>query len=96
MTEYLKKAVAHKGTVTVNDTTAYSAKRFIGIYFAEDTIVASLKVNNVATDVKATYITTPATAIKAGTYKTVIPTDNFFSEITLTSGSVEIILSNTL
>jgi hypothetical protein len=96
MSEYIKRMQGHKGTVTVNDTTSYTAKRFIGIYFAEDTVVASLEVGDVASDVKANYITTPATVVKAGVYKTVFPEDGFFSEIQLTSGSVEIVLANTI
>lgn len=92
MTDELRRLIAYKGTVTVNDTTKFDDE-FIGIYFAEDTVIANLEVNNVAVDVTANYITTPATGVKGNVYKTVLVTDHFFSSITLTSGSVELILA---
>jgi hypothetical protein len=84
--------VAQQGTYTVNDTTR-AVKRCMAIYVAEDTVFAKIEVENDTTDVKADYISTPATAVKAGTLITSIQ-DDFFSAITLTSGSVTLILGS--
>lgn len=84
---------AEGGTFTVNDTAEVN-KIFAGIYVAEDTVFARLEVeSDSGTDVKADYIQTPATAVKAGTLMTAIG-DDYFSAVTLTSGSVTLILGS--
>lgn len=82
---------AEDGVVVVNDTTAYNSQRFGGIYIAEDTVIANLEVNGVVANVISDYVTTPATAIKGGLFIT-SKGDDVFSSITLTSGSVALIL----
>lgn len=86
---------AQYGTFIVNDTTEV-VKNAIGIYIAEDTVIARIEVDgDTATDVKADYIQTPATAIKAGILLTPLEgNDSKFSAITLTSGSVVLILAD--
>ena len=89
-TTRLQKMTASRGVVICNDTNPVSRK-FDGFLVLEDTVVASLKVSGSTTNVIANYVTTPATAIKAGALITPQAND-MFTEITLTSGSVSIIL----
>ncbi len=89
--QYDKFVAAGNGTYTVNDTTQVTNKDFNGIYFAEDSVIANLYVNDGGSDIKANYISTPATAVKAGTIITTTG-DDHFSAIQLTSGSVTLIL----
>jgi hypothetical protein len=83
----LDKLVASQGVFIVNNTTEKTAV-FAGLLVLEDTVIASLKV--AGSDVKSTYIATPATAVKAGAYITGQGVK--FSGVTLTSGSVALIL----
>ena len=84
-----QKMTARPGVFVVNDGSA-TAKTFSGFYVAEDTVVASLKTVAGGTDVKGDYIAVPATAVKAGVMITCA--NGAFQEITLTSGSVALIL----
>jgi hypothetical protein len=78
---------ALNGSKVVNDTTEITQK-FDAIVTLEDTIFTSIKVAGV--DVKGTYITTPATAVKAGAI--IRPVANGqFSGVKLTSGSILIV-----
>ena len=78
---------AQYGTYTVNDTTE-AEKNAIGIYVASDAVFSRIEVDGAtATDVKANYISTPATAVSAGTLLTPQGGDDYFSAVTLTSGS---------
>jgi len=88
-TEMGNFTIARGGTFTVNGT-AEVTKSFFGFYVAEDTVIASLKVGGVAVDLED-YIQTPATAIKGGTI--ISCQEDVFSAITLTSGSVTLILN---
>jgi hypothetical protein len=83
----LDRLVATKGTKLVNDTTEVTAV-IAGIFVMEDTVFTSIKVSG--TDAKSTYITTPATAVKAGALIT--GQGVLFSGVKLTSGSVNLIL----
>jgi len=84
----LDKLVANKGVYIVNDTTE-ATKVIDGVFVLEDTVIATLKVGGV--DALSSYVSTPATAVKAGAY--IRPLDGVkFSGITLTSGSVALIL----
>ena len=84
----LDKLVANKGVYIVNDTTE-ATKVIDGVFVLEDTVIATLKVGGV--DALSSYVSTPATAVKAGAY--IRPLDGAkFSGITLTSGSVALIL----
>ena len=75
---------ARQGATIVNDATELTAS-IAAIYVLEDTVFASLKING--TDVKSTYISTPATAVKAGAL--IVPMGGEeFSGVDLTSGSV--------
>jgi len=80
---------AAKGTYIVNDTTPATVK-CDGFLVLEDTVIANMEVNGVVADVKANYISTPATAIKAGAFVTSHGNDQF-TTITLTSGSIILI-----
>lgn len=85
---------AAQGTFVVNDTTEV-VKNAAAIYVAEDTVFSRIEVNgDTSTDVKAYYIQTPTTAVKAGSLLTPIGvnSDIRFSAVTLTSGSVILIL----
>lgn len=77
-----------QGTKVVNDATELT-QDFDSIVVLEDTVFASIKVGG--SDVKETYITTPATAVKAGAL--IRPINNqVFSGVQLTSGSILIVL----
>ncbi|CAD8327898.1 hypothetical protein [uncultured phage] len=79
---------ALNGTKIINDTTEVT-QGFDAILVLQDTVFTSIKVAGV--DVKSTYITTPATAVKAGAI--IRPTSGTrFSGVKLTSGSIEIVL----
>jgi hypothetical protein len=78
---------ALNGTKIVNDTTEVTQK-FDAIVILENTVFTSIKVAGV--DVKGTYITTPATAVKAGAI--IRPIANAqFSGVKLASGSIMIV-----
>jgi len=83
----IDKIVASRGTKLVNDTTEVTAT-IAGIFVLEDTVFTSIKV--AGSDVKSTYITTAATAVKAGALITGVGVN--FSGVKLTSGSVNLIL----
>jgi hypothetical protein len=77
-----------QGTKVVNDATELT-QDFDTIVTLEDTVFASIKIGGV--DVKGEYVTTPATAVKAGAI--IRPTQNqVFSGVQLTSGSIAIVL----
>jgi len=82
--------IAINGVVIINDT-AEKVLNADSYYISEDTVIASLKVNGAAGDVLADYFTTPATGVKNGVLITPQKGD-YFSAITLTSGSVVAIL----
>jgi hypothetical protein len=82
--------IAINGVIIVNDTVE-NTTHADSYYVAEDTVIASLKINGAVTDVKATYISAPATAVKGGVLITP-QSGAYFSGITLTSGSVVVIL----
>ena len=78
----LDKLVANKVVYIVNDTTE-ATKVIDGVFVLEDTVIATLKVGGV--DALSSYVSTQATAVKAGAY--IRPLDGVkFSGITLTSG----------
>lgn len=79
---------ALNGTKIVNDTTEVT-QGFDAIVVLQDTVFTSIKVSGV--DVKSTYITTPATAVKAGAIIRPV-SGTRFSGVKLTSGSIAIIL----
>ena len=79
---------ASQGTFIVNDTTEKEILHD-AIVVLEDTVFASIKIAGV--DVKAEYIGTPGTAVKAGAI--IRPTDaRKFSAVDMTSGSVYLVL----
>ena len=84
-----QKMTARPGVFVVNNT-ATASKTFSGFFVAEDTVVASLKTVTGGTDVKADYIADASVAVKAGIMITCA--NGAFQEITLTSGSVALIL----
>ena len=81
--------IANQGSFVLNNTTEKTAT-INAIAVLEDTVFTSIKI--AGSDVKATYIGTPATAVKAGA---IIRATNAqqFSGVTLTSGSVLLILA---
>ena len=81
--------IANQGSFVLNNTVAKTAT-INAIAVLEDTIFNAIRI--AGTDVKATYIGTPATAVKAGA---IIRATNAqqFSGVTLTSGSVLLILA---
>ena len=87
----LMKMSAAEGTFTVNDAIA-NAKDFISIYVGEDTVVASIFLNGGATNVVGNYIKSPDVAVKGGTIIAIGTKAGYGSSITLTSGSVTLIL----
>jgi hypothetical protein len=83
----IDKMVASKGVFICNNTTEKTAT-ISAIYVLEDTVFSAIKVGG--SDAKSTYIGTTATAVKAGAYITGQGVN--FSGVTLTSGSVALIL----
>jgi hypothetical protein len=80
---------AAKGTFIVNNTSEKVLK-CRAIVVLEDTVFAHIKEFGINTDVKANYIASTATALKAGCIIT--PNDGkFFEKIALLSGSVILI-----
>ena len=84
----LDQLVASRGVYIVNDATEVT-KTITGIFVLEDTVFTTLKV--AGADVLASYVSTPATAVKAGAYITTLDGQQF-SGVDLTSGSVALIL----
>lgn len=80
--------VANKGTFILNNTTEYTAV-IDAIVVLEDTVFNAVKI--AGTDVKTSYIGTPATAVKAGAILTP-RSDLKFSGVDLVSGSVALVL----
>lgn len=87
-TNLMGELVANSGTYIVNNTTAVT-KTIDAIVVLEDTVFAAIRV--AGSDVKATYLADTAKAIKAGAIITPI-NDLQFSGVTLTSGSVALVL----
>ena len=85
----LQRIASVRGTYAVNNTTAVTDKDFSEFFVCEDTVIATL-LENGGGDVKTKYIAAPATALKAGTIVTC--NNGKFTGITLTSGSVNLIL----
>lgn len=87
-TQPLSILAAMQGTYIINDTNTWTGE-CDAVYVLEDTVF------NVLTDseglVKGNYISTPATALKAGTLIRPLA-DAKFVTIDLTSGSVALIL----
>jgi hypothetical protein len=79
---------ALQGTKIVNDTDELT-QDFDTIVVLEDTVFSSIKIGG--SDVKGTYITTPATAVKAGAIIRPL-TNQVFSGVQLTSGSIVIVI----
>jgi hypothetical protein len=82
--------IAINGVIIVNDTVE-NTTHADSYYVAEDTVIASIKINGAVADVKALYISAPAVAVKGGVLITP-QSGAYFSGITLTSGSVVVIL----
>lgn len=87
--DLLAQLVANRGTFILNNTTEYTGK-VDAIVVLEDTVFNAIKIAGV--DSKASYIGTPATAVKAGA---IITPQNvqIFSGVKLTSGSVALVLN---
>jgi len=84
---------AQNGVFIINDTVEKTG-RFEGIYVSSDAVIARLEVeSDTGTDVKDNYIAVAATAIPAGTLITPTGEDDYFSGVTLTSGTVTLILA---
>lgn len=88
MTPAQLRLVAAKGTYILNNTTEVT-RPIVAIVALENTVFTSIKSN--AVDVKADYIATPATAIKAGAIITPQNGEDF-SGVKLASGSVALVL----
>lgn len=86
----LEDIAGNRGVIIVNDATEYTPTEGIdSIMVLEDTVFNTLKIAGV--DVLSTYVTTPATAVKAGAL--IVAKDVArFSAVDLTSGSVAVIL----
>jgi len=79
---------AANGTYVLNDTSTYSGN-FRAIVVLQDTVFNFIKINGV--DQKSSYISTPATAVKAGAIITPL-SQQMFDSIKLTSGSVSLVI----
>ena len=89
-TDFLR---ARQGVFIVNDTVEKNG-RFDGIMITADAVFARIEVESAtATDVKADYIAAVGTLVPAGTLITPQTEDDYFSAVTLTSGTVTLILA---
>lgn len=88
--EIQKLMSAADGTVKINDTTTFTTP-CLAYRIDEATVISTLEVDGVASNVITDYVTTPATGF-AGTELVVAHGESYFSRITLTSGSVTAIL----
>lgn len=79
---------AAQGTFIVNNTIEKTVDHD-AIVALEDTVFSAIKIAGV--DVKSSYIAAPATAVKAGSIIRPL-NDKKFSGVTLTSGSVILVL----
>jgi hypothetical protein len=86
---------ARGGTYIVNNTAAYTSSLFYAVVALEDTVISVLETNDsngIVKSVLSDQIAAPATAIKAGAILTPMDINKPFSKITLTSGSVMLVL----
>lgn len=81
---------ASRGSYIVNNTVAYSGNAR-AIVVLEDTVFNTIAHFGAAGNVKTSYIAAPATAVKAGAIITPL-NGNLFTNISLTSGSVALVL----
>jgi hypothetical protein len=81
--------IANQGTFVVNNTVAKTIT-FNAIVVLEDTVFSAIRI--AGADVKGTYIAATATAVKAGAIIRATAAQQF-SGVTLTSGSVLLILA---
>ena len=88
MEAYLATIAAAQGSYVVNDATE-ATKSFDCLMVLEDTIFTTLKIGGV--DKLSEYVSTPATAVKAGCIIRAKDAGKF-SGVQLTSGSVMLIL----
>lgn len=86
MSEFNDIRSAYEGTFVINDTVELVLN--VDAYFVTaNAVIASLEINETGTDFKGSYISAPASAVPAGTW--LLPKKgDFFSAITLTSGTV--------
>lgn len=87
-TQPLTILAAMQGSYIINDTTAWAGK-CDAIYVLEDTVFETIKDSN--SKYEDFYISTPATAVKAGALIRPLR-DATFVKIKLTSGSVALVL----
>jgi hypothetical protein len=80
---------AAAGTIVLNDTSEYTG-RVAAIHVIGDAVFTTL--NDAKGNTKTNYITTPATAVKAGAMLTPFDKQNEFSTVKLASGSVVLVL----
>lgn len=89
MRHWTELITAQAGTILVNDTNPYSGE-FHALHALEDTIILAL--DDASGNIVDDYITTPANAVKAGAMITPFDRQKVFTGITLTSGSVVLVL----
>lgn len=84
------------GAIVVNDTTKKTFDCDMIVVLEDGTVISEIEVNGVASDVKATYITTPGTSLKKGAILT--PEDgDYFSSVTMsTAGSLNLVKKNAI
>ncbi len=81
---------AHKGATIINDTASHDINASM-INFSADAIISSLEVDGVAVDVKADYISTPASAV--GDYWSITGLKGVpFTKIQLSAGTANIVI----
>lgn len=81
---------AQNGTFVLTGTSEKTVD-FVGFYVMEDCVLADLE-DSADADVRTTYLTAAGDTIKAGVVIRANSTHGYFSAITLTSGSVVLIL----
>lgn len=86
--------LADNGVYYVADTVE-AVKDAWGIWVGEDTVFARIEVDgDTGTDVRSTYLQPVGGTVKAGTLITPQNPHDYFSAVTLTSGSVALILKD--
>ena len=82
---------ASSGTFTINDTTAVTDIRVVGIHVPSSATISEIKVDGSSSNTVGDYISTPATAL-TGVHFITPKNGSVFTHIKLSAGQVDLIL----
>ena len=86
----LATIAAHKGATIINDTDSHSINATM-ITFSPDAIITNLETGGITSDVKSSYISTPANVV--GDYWSITGLAGiYFSKIELSAGTANVVI----